>query len=117
MSTKNSFAPISIATFFAIASMKYPVIFDSTTHSSSMVPATNYKGNTLIQAINTNQDIEYINGARMSKTGLTDYAGGNLGIVYDIYMGRPLVLIVLGSTKEGRFQDIEILKNSIYTQY
>ncbi len=108
---------ISISTFFAIASMKYPAIFDSTTHSSSLVPVTNYKGNAMVQAINTNQGIEYINGARMSKTGLTDYAGGNLGIVYDIYVGRPIVIIVLGSTKEGRFQDMEILKDSIYTQY
>ncbi len=107
----------SIASFFAMSTMKYPEIFDSTTHSASLVPVTNYKGKTTVKAINTNQDIMYTNGARMSKTGLTNYAGGNLGIVYDIYIGRPLVLIVLGSTKEGRFQDIELLKDSIYTEY
>ena len=107
----------SIASFFAITSMKYPEIFDSTTHSSSLVSVTNYKGEAVVQAINTNQGIEYINGARMSKTGLTDYAGGNLGVVYDIYIGRPLVLIVLGSTRDGRFQDIELLKDSIYAEY
>ncbi len=104
---------MSIAQFLYIVSSKYPDIFDATTHDYSKVEATDSSGKVYINAINTNKHIGTIGGARMSKTGLTDYAGGNLGIVYDVYLGRPLVMIVLGSTKEGRFKDIEIMRDSI----
>jgi D-alanyl-D-alanine carboxypeptidase len=61
----------------------------------------------------TNQAIESLPGAEASKTGYTDMAGGNLGVVVDISLGHPVVIVVLGSTKEGRFRDMSILYNTL----
>jgi len=44
-----------------------------------------------------------------AKTGYTDQAGGNLVAVFDIEIGHPLIAVVLGSTREGRFSDIRTL--------
>jgi D-alanyl-D-alanine carboxypeptidase len=50
-------------------------------------------------------------GARVSKTGFTDLAGGNLVILYEPVPGRPVSLAVLGSTREGRETDMRALIN------
>ena len=44
-----------------------------------------------------------------AKTGYTDLAGGNLVAIFDVDIGHPLVAVVLGSTPEGRFDDIRTL--------
>lgn len=44
-----------------------------------------------------------------SKTGFTDLTGGNLAVIFDAGLNRPIVAVVLGSTKEGRFSDIQKL--------
>ena len=41
----------------------------------------------------------------LSKTGLTDLAGGNLSLVFDVGIGHPVAVVVLGSTKSARFTD------------
>lgn len=61
------------------------------------------------RAINTNSSIDTLPGLIASKTGYTDLAGGNLVIAYDAGMNRPIIISVLGSTQEGRFEDIEKL--------
>lgn len=48
-----------------------------------------------------------------SKTGFTDAAGGNLAIIFNYEINRPLVLVVLGSTPEGRFTDVLKIKEAI----
>ena len=53
--------------------------------------------------------IESIPGAEVSKTGFTDLAGGNLGVIVDVSVGHPVAIIVLGSTRNGRFEDVRIL--------
>ena len=60
-------------------------------------------------ATNTNTAIGNIPGLIASKTGFTDLAGGNLAIAYDAGINRPIVAVVLGSSFEGRFRDIENL--------
>lgn len=60
-------------------------------------------------AKNTNLDINQIPGILASKTGFTDLAGGNLVIAFDASIGRPIVIVVLGSTQDGRFEDITAL--------
>ena len=62
---------------------------------------------------NTNQSIEELFGAEGSKTGFTDIAGGNLGVIVDITVGHPVVLVVLGSSREGRFKDIATLYTAL----
>lgn len=51
------------------------------------------------------------------KTGFTDLAGGNLAIVFDVEPSHPLVVVVLGSTEEGRFDDIKTLINAARTAH
>lgn len=74
-------------------------------------------------AINTNilleKDFDRIIG---SKTGYTGKAGGNLIVLLDTPLGEPVVLVVLGSTIEGRFEEMEKLltharefTNSLYS--
>ncbi len=108
---------LSMATFLSIASARYPEIFDYTTHKNSIIKVYHKNDISYVDAYNTNPSIDSIGGARLSKTGLTDYAGGNLGVVYDPYIGRTLVLLVLGSTKEGRFLDIAKIKENIIVKY
>lgn len=40
------------------------------------------------------------------KTGYTDLAGGNLAAVIDIGLNEPLIAVVLGSSRDGRFTDV-----------
>ena len=58
---------------------------------------------------NTNPYTGTVPGLLLSKTGFTDLAGGNLVVVFDAAMGHPVAVVVLGSTREGRFTDVETL--------
>jgi D-alanyl-D-alanine carboxypeptidase (penicillin-binding protein 5/6) len=44
-----------------------------------------------------------------AKTGYTTMAGGNVVAIYDVEVGHPLVVVILGSTQAGRFTDAEAL--------
>lgn len=101
---------IEVAKLFSIARKNIPEILDATTKKRETVVSNTGK----ISGIpNTNQAIETLPGAEASKTGYTDMAGGNLGVVVDISIGHPVVIVVLGSTKEGRFRDMSILYNAL----
>jgi D-alanyl-D-alanine carboxypeptidase len=67
------------------------------------------ESNFIHNATNTNQNIGSIPGLIGSKTGFTDLAGGNLVIAFDAGISRPIIVSVLGSTLEGRFDDAEKL--------
>ncbi|MEK7147810.1 MAG: serine hydrolase, partial [Patescibacteria group bacterium] len=54
---------------------------------------------------NTNQVAGEIPGLIASKTGFTNTAGGNLVFAFDPELGRPIIVTILGSTAEGRFED------------
>lgn len=64
-------------------------------------------------ARNTSQLIGTLSGALGSKTGFTDIAGGNLAILYEPIPGNPVSAVVLGSTREGRDEDMRELTNDI----
>jgi D-alanyl-D-alanine carboxypeptidase len=53
----------------------------------------------------------------MSKTGYTDLAGGNLAVVFDAGIGHPVAVVVLGSTKEERFTDVQRLVRATSAQF
>jgi serine-type D-Ala-D-Ala carboxypeptidase (penicillin-binding protein 5/6) len=63
---------------------------------------------------NTNEQVRQIPGIIGSKTGYTDMAGGNLAVLYNAGLDHPIVVVVLGSTKEGRFNDVEKLIDTTY---
>lgn len=55
---------------------------------------------------NTNQIVNFLPGFVAGKTGFSDLAGGNLAVVVDTGYQHPLIIVVLGSTFEGRFSDV-----------
>ena len=101
---------VDAAKLFGIARERIPQILDATTKKRQTLIASNGR----ISGIpNTNQEIENLPGALGSKTGYTDLAGGNLGIIVDITIGRPIAIIVLGSTRQGRFKDVSVLYKAL----
>lgn len=101
---------LDAAKLFGVARTHIPEIFDATTKKRQTLTTSTGR----VSGIpNTNQEIENLPGATASKTGYTDLAGGNLGVVVDITIGRPVVIIVLGSTRQGRFEDVSILYTAL----
>jgi D-alanyl-D-alanine carboxypeptidase (penicillin-binding protein 5/6) len=66
---------------------------------------------------NTNPDTSAIPGILMSKTGFTDLAGGNLVIIFDAGIDHPVAIVVLGSTRDARFTDVERLMHATLAQF
>ncbi len=66
---------------------------------------------------NTHKDIEKYPGVLLSKTGFTDLAGGNLLMVFDLAINHPIAIVVLGSTQEGRFTDVDMLYKRVRNAY
>jgi len=56
--------------------------------------------------VKTNKVLNDIPWVLGSKTGFTDQAGGNLVVAFNVGLYRPVVAAVLGSTIDGRFNDI-----------
>ncbi len=56
---------------------------------------------------NTNRQTDRTFGIMASKTGFTYEAGGNLGVIVSPEPGRAFVIVVLQSTREGRFSDMQ----------
>lgn len=61
------------------------------------------------QATSTNELAATLPQLIGAKTGYTDLAGGNLAILFEVAPNRPVAVVVLGSTREGRFQDVDLL--------
>jgi serine-type D-Ala-D-Ala carboxypeptidase (penicillin-binding protein 5/6) len=66
---------------------------------------------------NTNPDVARIPGLMLSKTGFTDLAGGNLAVVFDAGMNHPIVIVVMGSTRDERFLDVERLVKATVQEF
>ncbi|MFA4890333.1 MAG: hypothetical protein WC587_01725 [Candidatus Paceibacterota bacterium] len=79
----------------------YPKVAEATRYESLNVGSKNFK--------NTDKLAEFLPGIIAGKTGTTDLAGGNLVVAIDIGLGHPVIIAVLGSTEEGRFEDVKKL--------
>lgn len=64
---------------------------------------------------NTNDIVRDIDNLIASKTGYTDLAGGNLVVAFDSALNRPIIVVVLGSTYNGRFTDVQTLSTAART--
>ncbi|HUO50745.1 MAG TPA: serine hydrolase [Candidatus Paceibacterota bacterium] len=95
-----------VAELFAHAEKTHPDVFAATTHST--IERTTIDGTTLT-AQNTDIALNAIPDIIMGKTGYTDLAGGNLGVVFDAAPNHPVVAVVIGSTEDGRFTDMRQL--------
>lgn len=88
---------------------KYPELATATRSEDAVIKTSSGK---IIKIDNTNKSLEKIKGIFLGKTGYTDEAGGNLAIVLELN-GSYYGIVVLGSTIEGRFSDVEYLASLI----
>ncbi len=95
-----------VVKLFEYALKTTPQIIEPTKKSSAVIKSID---NVDHVANNTNYEVNLIPGIIASKTGYTALAGGNLAIVFDAELGRPMIISVLGSTLEGRFTDVNTL--------
>jgi serine-type D-Ala-D-Ala carboxypeptidase (penicillin-binding protein 5/6) len=91
---------------FSYILKNYPELLEATRYSDFVF--TSLSG-FVHKADNTNRLTRDIPGLIASKTGYTDLAGGNLTVVFDAELMRPVVITVLGSTRDDRFTDVYAL--------
>lgn len=94
--------------------LNYPEILAPTTNSAARVYNTD---GAYHEVFNTNDLVGDIPNLLGSKTGFTDLAGGNLTIAFDAGLNRPIIITVLGSTRDGRFTDVETLIEAVQASF
>ena len=99
-----------ISTLLEYALINYPEMFAATRES---VGAFQSLDNHRHLAKNTNGLAAEIPGLLASKTGYTNTAGGNLVIAFDPELGRPIIVSILGSSEQGRFEDVHALVKAV----
>lgn len=98
-----------MAKLFAYIIKNNPIVLEATSYDQiEYISLDDIKHD----AKNTNKIISSIPGLIASKTGYTDVSGGNLVVAFDPGLMRPIVISILGSTREGRFEDMQKLIKS-----
>ncbi len=92
-----------MAMLFEYVWKKHPELFSQTARSTMTVTS---EDRVTHRVANTNEAVESLTGVIGSKTGFTELAGGNLVVVVDVGIDHPIVVAVLGSTRNGRFEDV-----------
>jgi D-alanyl-D-alanine carboxypeptidase len=95
-----------MAMLFEYIFRNHPTLFTPTTYAKIDVRSDD---DIVHHVANTNTGVATVSGIIGSKTGYTDLAGGNLVVLVDIGIDHPVVIAVLGSTRTGRFLDVEQL--------
>lgn len=91
----------------------YPEVLEPTKRGSARVYNQNGEYHDME---NTNEILYAIPNLLGSKTGYTDLAGGNLTIAFDAGHDRPIIITVLGSTREERFSDVLNLVKAVQAE-
>ncbi len=102
------------AQLFAYTVRRYLPVVEYSKHASYTVRS---EQGAAALAVNTNELVNTIPGLIASKTGFTDLAGGNLAVVFDRGLAQPVVVVVLGSTQDGRFSDVAALVRASEAYY
>lgn len=92
-----------VASLFEYILKNNPQLMKATVHETLDF---NSQNNITHTAKNTNEFVKSFPGLLVSKTGYTNLAGGNLALAFDSGIGTPIIIIVLGSTIDGRFEDV-----------
>jgi D-alanyl-D-alanine carboxypeptidase (penicillin-binding protein 5/6) len=100
---------VNIMAMYALKA--YPEIFSASTMSEIKIKSENDIEHSIK---NTNYILDKIPNILFSKTGFTPLAGGNLTIIYKNKYGHNIAITVLGSTQEGRFDDMEKILKVLY---
>ena len=91
-----------------------PTVAEATTKSFAEATSA---GGTFFKVKNTDPMINTIPNLLLSKTGLTDLAGGNLALVFDSGIGHPISIVVLGSSQKARFTDGTMLVAATFAHF
>lgn len=86
---------------------QYPDLLAVTTQPSEVTQTANGEN---YRYENTNTALSSFTEVVGSKTGYTELAGGNLAMGFNL--SRPVVIVVMGATKQGRFRDMQTLYQS-----
>lgn len=95
-----------VAQLLAFLITQYPEALERTAHDTTLFTPENGAS---VNAHNTNEALGEIPGFIAGKTGYTDLAGGNFAVAFDVEVGHPIIVVVLGSTQAGRFEDVRTL--------
>ncbi len=90
-----------VGLMFEYAIKQFPKLLEATRYNNISIKSSA----SVYNAMNTNSKVDQIPGLLASKTGYTNLAGGNLVIAFDTGLNRPIIIAVLGSSQEGRFED------------
>jgi D-alanyl-D-alanine carboxypeptidase len=82
-----------------------PHILEATSYSKISIGSKN-KGH---EAQNTNKVLNKIPNVLASKTGYTQLSGGNVVLALNAGIDHPIIISVLGSSYDGRFNDLNAL--------
>lgn len=107
-------SPIDMALLFDYALKTDPDIFGATKYDSVLINSIDGYSES---ALNTNTRVSEISNLVASKTGFTDLAQGNLVIAFDVKKGHRVVVVVMGSTQDGRFADTDMLVKAALAYY
>jgi len=66
---------------------------------------------------NTDIAIGHFPSPLLSKTGFTDLAGGNLAVIFNAGLDHPIAVVVLGSTRDARFTDVDTLISATLSHF
>lgn len=99
-----------MAVITASFASQHPEYFNLTQKPDITIPAG--WGST-IRADATMLPLQDMPGFVGAKTGYTELAGGNVVALFDVEVGHPLVIVVLGSTQTARFSDVKILLEAV----
>jgi D-alanyl-D-alanine carboxypeptidase (penicillin-binding protein 5/6) len=97
-----------IAKLFEYAISNNKDLFKATAKNSLTVTS---KEGFIHNTSNTNEIVDSLPNLLAGKTGYTDIAGGNLAVVIDPSLNKPLTIVVLGSSVDGRFVDVQKLSD------
>lgn len=92
-----------MATLFSYVVTKHPNLAEATQYEYLTITSLDKFRHT---GRNTDTALGRFPSLIASKTGFTDIAGGNLVIAFDAGINHPIVISVLGSTVDERFEDV-----------
>ncbi|TSC68025.1 MAG: Uncharacterized protein G01um101472_204, partial [Parcubacteria group bacterium Gr01-1014_72] len=95
-----------VVALFKTALSERPELFEATQYEEATLQTETMEEH---RALNTNDAVSVLSRLIASKTGYTDLAGGNLLVALDAGLNHRIFIAVLGSTEEGRFNDVGVL--------
>lgn len=99
-----------VGTLFSFLLSNYPFLIEESARAEEVLASLSGLSHI---AVNTNRLTGTIPDLVASKTGFTDLAGGNLAVVVEPEEGRQVIIVVLASTLEGRFDDVKLLYDKV----